>query len=112
MISSISSVASQLDSLANYEVNTRKAKALHSKATSLQLSSWGLIQLKHAVKLFYSQVNCCKLLSVKVESIPKDGICKEPTSKPSVILNTLSKAVQGYVPLATIVGNQVESKEE
>merc|ERR1711915_16033 len=95
MISSISSVASQLDSLANYEVNARKAKALHSKATSLQLSSWGLIQLKHAVKLFYSQ----------------DGICKEPTSKPSVILNTLSKAVQGYVPLATIVGNQDSVKE-
>merc|ERR1711915_697152 len=95
MISSISSVASQLDSLANYEVNARKAKALHSKATSLQLSSWGLIQLKHAVKLFYSQ----------------DGICKEPTSKPSVILNTLSKAVQGYVPLTTIVGNQDSVKE-
>ena len=60
MIGSISSIASQLDSVADYEVNPRKAKSLHDKATSLQLSSWVMVQLKHAVKLFYSQVTTCK----------------------------------------------------
>ena len=59
MIGSISSIASQLDSVADYEANPRKSKALHDKAQSLQLSSWAMGQLKHAVKLFYSQVNLC-----------------------------------------------------
>ena len=57
MIGSISSIASQLDSVADYEANPRKSKSLHDKATSLHLSSWVMVQLKHAVKLFYSQVN-------------------------------------------------------
>ena len=57
MIGSISSIASQLDTVANYQPNPRKAKSLHDKATSLQLSSWAMVQLKHAVKLFYSQVS-------------------------------------------------------
>ena len=60
MIGSISSIASQLDSVADYEANPRKSKSLHDKATSLQLSSWVMVQLKHAVKLFYSQVTTCK----------------------------------------------------
>jgi len=95
MIGSLSSIASQLDTVANYESNPRKSKALHDKATSLQLSSWALVQLKHAVKLFYSQ----------------DGICSSDSSSPSTILETLSRAVTGYVPVATIIGNQESVRE-
>jgi len=95
MIGSISSIASQLDTVANYQPNPRKAKSLHDKATSLQLSSWAMVQLKHAVKLFYSQ----------------DGICRSDPSSASTILETLSKAVTGYVPVATIIGNQESVRE-
>jgi len=90
LLVSMSSLASQLDSLANVEPNQRKSKSLHDKATSLQLSSWVMVQLKHAVKLFYSQ----------------DGICRTDSSPPSTILDTLSKAVAGYAPVTAIIGNQ------
>merc|ERR1739838_1254012 len=95
LLVSMSSLASQLDSLANVEPNQRRSKSLHDKATSLQLSSWVMVQLKHAVKLFYSQ----------------DGICNTDSSTTSTILDTLSRAVTGYVPVATIIGNQESVRE-
>ena len=109
MIGSISSIASQLDTVANYETNPRKSKALHDKATSLQLSSWALVQLKHAVKLFYSQVISYQYIRTILPCLicSQDGICSSDSSSPSTILDTLSKAVTGYVPVATIIGNQV-----
>jgi len=90
LLVSMSSLASQLDSYANVEPNQRKSKALHDKATSLQVSSWVMVQLKHAVKLFYSQ----------------DGICRGDSSPASTILDTLSRAVAGYAPVTTIIGNE------
>merc|ERR1719186_893059 len=92
---SMSSMASQLDTLASAVPSQRKSKSLHDKATSLQLSSWVMVQLKHAVKLFYSQ----------------DGICRTDYSSTSTILHTLSKAVAGYVPVATIIGNEQSAKD-
>merc|ERR1739838_637073 len=90
---SMSSMASQLDTLASAVPSQRKSKSLHDKATSLQLSSWVMVQLKHAVKLFYSQ----------------DGICRTDYSSTSTILDTLSYA--GYVPVATIIGNEQSAKD-
>ena len=106
----MSSMASQLDTLASAVPSQRKSKSLHDKATSLQLSSWVMVQLKHAVKLFYSQVNYQDIIcSVSYTFHHQDGICRTDYSSTSTILDTLSKAVAGYVPVATIIGNEVRT---
>jgi len=95
MLISLSGMASQLDTIANNEVNQDKASSLHQSATSLQLAAWVMAQLQTSVHTFYSQ----------------EGICGDKDSSTADILGSLSKAITGYIPVVTMLGNQ-ESVEE
>merc|ERR1739838_1114815 len=95
MLLSLSGMASQLDTIANNEINPDKATSLHKSATSLQLAAWVMAQLQSSVHTIYSQ----------------EGICGDKDSSTAEILGSLSKAITGYIPIVTMLGNQ-ESVEE
>jgi len=95
MLISLSGMASQLDTIANNEINPAKASSLHKSATSLQLAAWVMAQLQSSVHTIYSQ----------------EGICGDKDSSTAEILGSLSRAITGYIPIVTMLGNQ-ESVEE
>jgi len=90
LLISLSGMASHLDTIASNEVNEDKASSLHKSATSLQLAAWVMAQLQSSVHTFYSQ----------------EGICGSEESSTTEILGSLSKAITGYIPIVTMLGNE------
>jgi len=68
-----------------------KASDLHQTATSLQIAAWALSTLQQSVHGFYGA----------------SGICGQEKSSTAEILGSLSQAITGYVPIVTMLGNEV-----
>ena len=100
-------MASHLDTIASNEVNEDKASSLHKSATSLQLAAWVMAQLQSSVHTFYSQVKTTFSNGVNLISSSQEGICGSEESSTTEILGSLSKAITGYIPIVTMLGNEV-----
>ena len=106
MLISLSGMASQLDTIASNEINQDRANSLHKSATSLQLAAWVMAQLQSSVHTFYSQIRPL-LVRFYFSLLDQEGICGDEDSSTTEILGSLSKAIPGYIPIVTILGNQV-----
>jgi hypothetical protein len=69
-----------------------------------------MAQLQSSVHTFYGQVRrllvtFCFLYMFFIQ----EGICGDKDSSTTDILGSLSKAITGYIPIVTMLGNQVMS---
>lgn len=89
VLMTMTGLAATLDTIAEAPgVEEARSSGLHKAATSLQLAAWVMAQLQASVHTMYS------------------GLCVEGRTSSADILAALSRAVEGYLPVVTMLGTE------